>query len=126
MEKEFLKMQKLAGIITESQYKEKLNEDEEINSFQELSKENSIEVEYGGKLHTGYLSKNNKYVFFTIKEDSAGIDYRPDKFFVMRGHKPEKNVNGVFEIKGGAGRMGEIYDTEKDALNGAYEASIEN
>ena len=27
MNKEFLKMQKLAGLITEGQYKEKLNED---------------------------------------------------------------------------------------------------
>jgi len=36
MNKEFLQMQKVAGLITESQYKERISENEEVLTYDEL------------------------------------------------------------------------------------------
>ena len=91
--------------------------------IKENTSPNHVKVKLHGKLLSGFLSKNGKYVFFTMKEDSAGTDYRPDKFFVMVGHNPEV-VNDITQINGRVSKMGEIYDTENDALKGAYEHSI--
>jgi hypothetical protein len=55
MNKEFLKMQKLAGIITENQYQNQVNENELIDKFKKYIDSDditSIDIDY-------YSTKNN-------------------------------------------------------------------
>jgi len=90
MNKEFLQMQKLAGLITESQYKEMLNENKPTLDYSNSQNTNMIEID--GIESLGIYDENsdtliidlpslspsqNKKILNTLK--SYGINYDSEK-----------------------------------------------
>ena len=91
MKKEELRMQMLAGIITESQYKQKLNEsthpnDSEVEAVYEMLKD-----EFGEEMEidmfpidgeAGYEGEYDSYLKISIDGGEFEVDKEEDKFHV--------------------------------------------
>ena len=98
MNKEFYKMQKLAGLITESQYKSKINEAEEGPSVSDIVKK-----------ITQYLKSNdyNSLVFL----DGKKIEGNPGDPFEIMGKSNDGNISVV-----GRGNKPELVKNEMEHL----------
>ena len=66
MDKETLRMQMLAGIITEGQYEAKLNENETVEEFENLTQLSKFEKQNKGKLKITNIDYNKETKLWTV------------------------------------------------------------
>ena len=114
MNKEFLKMQKLAGLITESQYKKKVNENQSSGkSYKDLldiAKQYEGDEDYVGSFKKAFQGKNT-ITKAEWEEWSRTLD---------GGYDPENYAEKNWRMAGK--KLNEMEDDGFD-LNAAYDAS---
>jgi len=93
MNKEFLKMQKTAGLITESEYKEKINEADERINFGPFKKVEVITIPRENKARLSVLSSDNFYQIDingeATNEDVETLAQQMSSYLTQQGIKNE-------------------------------------
>lgn len=124
MNKETLRMQMLSGVITESEYKAKLEESSTKESLKDLVKEENKEDDY-------YIHNESDEFeeVYTVKRYSGGFsksfnDYEQAREYIknlrqnLRQNSTKESLNENFV---GMGMVGNIFDREKTDYELAFE-----